>query len=118
VPFEANRFRELATFLLGQTSFDDREALNRTVVGRLYYATYLRLRQYLRSHGTRVATVATVVRALTASPEFLGVGLDLETLHALRNEADYNDSIEFNSSKLELALVLTGRIEGEMAPHW
>ena len=97
---------------------DDREALGRTAVGRFYYACYLRLRGYQRSQGTRATTVATVVAVLTATPELLGIGLDLETLHALRNQPDYDDSNEFGAEKVALCRRLTNRIEEEMAPHW
>ena len=118
MPFDARRFRDLATYLLNDTTHADREAVERTSVGRFYYAMFLGIRRFLRERGVRASTVGTVVLALDAIPDLAGVSTDLEELHALRNRADYNDTNDFTSERLGEALRLVQRIEAEMAPHW
>ena len=77
MPFSAERFREVATFLLERASHDDREALERTAVGRLYYASFLRLRQYLRNQGIRATTVGTVVSAMPVIDSISGMPVSI-----------------------------------------
>jgi hypothetical protein len=118
VSFDASRFRDIAGYLLDEATFNDREALQRTAVGRLYYAMFLRARQYLRGRGDRAAALHSVVVTLDRIPELRGVAADLDALHALRNRCDYDDSTDLSDDIVHSALRLVRSIEAEMAPHW
>ena len=90
--FDANRFLNVAHYLLDDATLDNREALQRTAVGRLYYTAFFQARTFVQSRGVRAATVGAVVGVLDGLPGMTDIGLMLRQLHAIRNQCDYDDS--------------------------
>jgi uncharacterized protein (UPF0332 family) len=115
LPLAPLRFLAVATLLLENVGLDDREALDRSAVGRFYYAVYLQARLLLRSRGTMASTLESVARAFQAMPGYEDVGYDLRYLHGYRNRCDYDDTNEFSTIDATRAVLLARRIESRLA---
>ena len=118
MPFDPRDFYDVGLFLLPDVPGLEREALDRTAVGRFYYACPLAIRRHQRSQGVRTSTFGSVLLALDASPQLAGLSVDLDELHRLRNRADYDDANEFGHDRFDEALRLAERIQARLSLGW
>ena len=117
MPLDPYSFIDLTRELLETRPSSDNEAVGRTAVGRMYYGTFLQIRRHLRQEGTRTSTFGAVYGALIArgDPDTAG---RLAQLHALRNQADYDDTNDFTDVDVIRAVRLADLIAEEMASRW
>lgn len=118
MPFDPDGFLNIARQLWAGLPSDEREAVDRTAVGRLYYGAFLKIRRQLRERGIRATTFGSVHRALTSEITTLRLGRQLEQLHALRNKADYDDTNTFGPAEVARARRLPLVIIFEMGSSW
>lgn len=114
MPFDPVRFRLVAKYLADEATLGDQEAIDRTVVGRTFYAVFLQARLYLRQRGVRAVTVGAVARALEQIPGASDSGKELLRLHGLRNRCDYDDTNEFPHREALRAVRLATRVESTL----
>ena len=117
MPLDPHSFIDLASELLETRLSSNREAVRRTAVGRIYYGTFLQLRRYLRQAGIRAPTFGAVYGALIARGDGDTAGR-LAQLHALRNQADYDETNDFTDEDVIRAIRLADLIADGMTGRW